>query len=183
MSLFHHSEDTVKAILENDGEFLKIISKFVSTESRLVEIINRLLPHQHDPHSQIAHSGIVSQLKFNNTTVKGKIMSVTFSKTQKVTATITGLNAAGKAVAAGSITNLTATFATPGIVSLGNIDPTAQTIDIIGVADGATDVTYSFTNTAGNVISFTDTITIFDAPAEDNVAVTGQVSYSAPVAQ
>lgn len=136
-----------------------------------------------DPKSQVATSLIVSQIQINNLKFKGKIMNVQFGQTQKVTATISGLNAALIAVAAGSITNLRAVIDNGVVASVGNIDQTAFTVDVLGVSDGAAKITYTFANSKGDDISFTDDITVSDEAPVDNLALSGVASYSAPVAQ
>ena len=107
-----------------------------------------------------------------------------FGRTQKITATVTGFNAALQPVGLGHLSGLTAVIDNTSVAVVGPIDPVNQTVETLGVSDGTYNITYSGTNDLGVVVSFTEAGTISDeVPPQDNVVTTLGVVNSAPVAQ
>jgi hypothetical protein len=144
----------------------------------LKEVIGyfRNLPHRR----RIARKLVLYKIDFHNSQiVKGIIMSVQFSKSQKVTATLNPLDQNGNPLPDSSVSGFTATVADTTIATVTNINAAALSVDILGAGDGTTTVTYSGTNANGQPVTLTDTIVI----AEQLVATSLQVSYSAPVSQ
>lgn len=132
-------------------------------------------------HKKIARKIIVSSISIDHIKITGKIMSVQFGKAQKVVATIVPLDQNGNPLPASAITGLAAVITDPTIAKVGPVDQTAQTVEIDGVADGATTITYSATNSAGTVITLQDSITISDVVVL--MATTLQIVYGTPTAQ
>lgn len=98
---------------------------------------------KHDPEAISINLVGVSIINFKNT-------DMAFKKTQKVVLTFQGQNAAGQPA---PITGLGATISDPSKASVGAIDTTAGTVEIIGVDDGDFTVTPTGTNDKGASIT------------------------------
>lgn len=127
MSLFHHSEDTLKAILENDGEFFKIISKFLSNENRLISIIDKLT-HKPEPSKPLLNLGVFINDKFYlmadiQLTLGGTPPTGVFTLTDNKTGAVITATFTNQAVG----TNSNPAAATFALDANNNVVPTALT--------------------------------------------------------
>lgn len=165
-----------------EKDFLGIINQLLHQQSVLLRLLERVLP-QPPANDNIITSLRVTKISINNLNIQGTIMSVQFGKAQKVTATVTGFNAALQAVGLGHLSSLTATIDNTGVATVGTIDAANQLVDILGVSDGPFNITYNGVNDLGQPVSFTDSGTISDEVPVDNVVTSLGAIYSAPVAQ
>ena len=164
----------------------EIIGSLLESNLALMGVVTDLLDRipKIPPNDNMITSLRVTKISINNLNIQGNIMSVQFGKAQKATATVTGFNAALQAVGLGHLSGLTATIDNTAVATVGTVDAVNQTVDILGVSDGNYNITYSGTNDAGTLVSFTDQGVISDeTPPADNLITSLGATYSAPVAQ
>lgn len=113
-------------------------------------------------------------------------MSVTFKKTEFVTATLTLLDTNGVVTGLAGIQSGSLTWASSntGVFDVVVDDPTnaPHVARVIGFADGDATLTWSAVNTAGETITGSDPVSINDTPVI-NPAKSGTIAYSAPLPQ
>jgi len=114
----------------------------------------------------------------NSLKIEGTIMKVQFRKAQKVTATIGGSNATNPNA---PITGLGAVSSDPTIFTIGKVDQVANTVELLGVADGSASVIYTANNDEGTALTLTDQVVIDDTI--NTTADTLNSAYSTPVEQ
>lgn len=112
-------------------------------------------------------------------------MSVSFKKSEFVTATLTLLDVNGLVTGLAGIQPGTLTWASSntGVFDVTVPDSTQPHIaKVIGFADGDATLTWSATNTAGQTITGSDPVSISDTPVP-GPATSGTLAYSAPQPQ
>lgn len=113
-------------------------------------------------------------------------MSVSFKKTEFVTATLTLLDVNGLVTGLAGIQPGTLTWASSntGVFDVTVPDPTnaPHVAKVIGFQDGDATLTWSATNTAGQTITGSDPVSVSDTPVP-GPATTGTLAYSTPSPQ
>lgn len=108
--------------------------------------------------STVATKIVFSSFIINNQKTEGIIMATQFGKAQKVPYTLAFLDAQGN-VSTDPVTNLAVTS---GDTTVATVDPVG--LFVVGVNDGACQISVTATNSAGSPVSGVVAITISDAP-------------------
>lgn len=177
----HKKTQIIKGLTDSVVQLVEVIGAQTGIIKHQVRIIDRLTHPGIPENPQVANQLKVSRIKFNNSqTVNGTIMSVTFKKAQKVTATITGFNSLNPNA---PINSLTAVSGDTSLYTIGAIDQATGTVEIIGVNDGNADITYSAKNINNDVLTLVDQVIVADEAPPELVATSLSVNYSTPVDQ